>query len=59
MICSLRSVGGAIPDSTGRKAIGVGRRHPVIIHKTPTRISNHQISEHYQVFKILLGGSCP
>ena len=32
MICSLHSVGGVIPDSTGRKAIGSGHRHPVIIH---------------------------
>ena len=31
MICSLRSVGGAIPDSTGRKAIGIGCKHPVIV----------------------------
>ena len=31
MICSLCSVGGATPDSTGRKAIGVDCRHLVII----------------------------
>ena len=31
MICSLCSVGGAIPDSTGRKAIGIGCKHPVIV----------------------------
>ena len=31
MICPLRCVGGAIPESTGRKAIGVGHMHPVII----------------------------
>ena len=31
MIYSLCSIGGTIPESTGRKSIGVGHRHPMII----------------------------